>query len=71
MCYSDAKKIELLTEQTQNTIRTLKFIRCNFNVRAEVAELLDLKIIAAEQTLDNIKEADKLAVRMEVLDHAS
>ena len=69
--YSDAKKIELLTEQVQQTIRTLKFIRCNYPVRVEVSDLLDLKIIAAEQTLDNIKEADKLAVRMEDLKHAS
>ena len=69
--YNDAKKIELLTEQVEQTIRTLKFIRCNFPVRVEVSDLLDLKIIAAEQTLENIKESDRLAVRMEVLGHAS
>lgn len=64
---TDQEIIERLTEQTNNTIKILKLIRMVPGVPKEAAELMDLKIITAEQTLDIIQNSAKL----EALKHAS
>lgn len=69
--YNDTKIIELLTQQVTTTIRVLKHIRAFHQVDIAAAELLDLKIIAAEQTLDNIKEDARLAELREGMRNAS
>lgn len=68
--YTDQQKIELLTNQVEQTIRTLRKVRLNCIVDLEAAELIDLKIITAEATLCNIVEADKIPLEIEASTHS-